>query len=179
MRIAFFSSRWFGRIVLQFSTMMPLYRRWLLTRVLCIVLQLPCRHCDGSVDFASRKCLQTTATATTTAGLGLLWLSEAAVAVDNNNSNSDNNSKTESDNIAFRTKAVGQEEYTNTITASQDTNISPKEAYEMYRYTHSCEKYRVLPQHDTTLWISVPERDCQCSCSTIDCSAGEAWNDYV
>lgn len=35
--------------------------------------------------------------------------------------------------IAFTSSAVGQEEYTNAITASRDTNISPKEAYDTIR----------------------------------------------
>lgn len=37
---------------------------------------------------------------------------------------------TTSTGTAFTTAAVGQEEYTNAITASRDTNISPKEAYD-------------------------------------------------
>jgi hypothetical protein len=35
--------------------------------------------------------------------------------------------------IPFRSKAFGQEEYTNSITASRDTNLSPAEAYDTIR----------------------------------------------
>jgi hypothetical protein len=34
---------------------------------------------------------------------------------------------------AFRTRAYGREEYTNSITASRDTNVSPREAYDVMR----------------------------------------------
>jgi SAM-dependent methyltransferase len=35
--------------------------------------------------------------------------------------------------VPFRSKAFGQEEYTNSITASRDTNLSPAEAYDTIR----------------------------------------------
>jgi SAM-dependent methyltransferase len=154
-------------------TMMPLYSRWLLT------LLWSCSFHVAIVTSLSigsrRKWLQTTATSTT-AGLGLLLTGEAAVAADSSNN------KAESDNDAFRTRAVGQEEYTNAITASRDTNISPKEAYDTL--------LRKIPRASTTRARALDlgagaglstQLLYQLGYHTIDAVdwSGDAWNDYV
>jgi SAM-dependent methyltransferase len=151
--------------------MMPLYSRWLLTLVWSCSFHVAI--VKGLSIGSRRRWLQTTAT-TTTAGLGLLWPSEAALAVDN--------SEAESDNVTFRTSAVGQEEYTNAITASRDTNISPKEAYDTL--------LGKIPRASTTRARALDlgagaglstQLLYQLGYHTIDAVdwSGEAWNNYV
>lgn len=158
-----------------FSAMMPLYSRWLLILVWSCSFHIAI--VTGLSIGSRRKWLQTTAS--TTSGLGLLWPSQAALAVDNNNNN---NNKAESDNVAFRTSAVGQEEYTNAITASRDTNISPKEAYDTLTGK--------IPRASTTRARALDlgagaglstQLLYQLGYQTIDAVdwSGEAWNNYV
>jgi SAM-dependent methyltransferase len=157
--------------------MMPLYSRWLLPLVWSCSFHVTI--VTGLSIGSRRKWLQTTAVQTTT-GLGLLWPSEAAVALDNNSNDDSNNN--DSDNVAFRTKAVGQEEYTNAITASRDTNISPKEAYDTL--------LRKIPRASTTRARALDlgagaglstQLLYQLGYHTIDAVdwSGEAWNNYV
>jgi SAM-dependent methyltransferase len=153
---------------------MPLYSRRLLTLVWCYSFHVTV--VKGLSIGSRRKWLQTTAT-TTTAGLGrLVFPSEAAVA------NSSNDYKAESDTVAFRTSAVGQEEYTNAITASRDTNISPKEAYDTLTGK--------IPRATTTRARALDlgagaglstQLLYQLGYHTIDAVdwSGEAWNNYV
>jgi SAM-dependent methyltransferase len=153
--------------------MMPLYSGWLLTLVWCCSF-----HVKGLSIGSRRTWLQTTATTTTAAvhGLGLLLPSEAALAVDSNTN------KAENDTVAFRTSAVGQEEYTNAITASRDTNISPKEAYDTLTGK--------IPRASTTRARALDlgagaglstQLLYQLGYHTIDAVdwSGEAWNNYV
>jgi SAM-dependent methyltransferase len=153
--------------------MMPLYSRWLLTLVCSCSFHVAI--VTGLSMGSRRKWLQTTATTTTT-GLGLLWPIEAVLAVDSNNN------KAESDAAAFRTSAVGQEEYTNAITASRDTNISPKEAYDTI--------LGKIPRASTTRARALDlgagaglstQLLYQLGYHTIDAVdwSGEAWNNYV
>jgi hypothetical protein len=52
-------------------------------------------------------------------------------AIDNNNNVNNNNDE----KIIF-TSGYGKEEYTNSITASRDTNISPKEVYDSIKSSY-------------------------------------------
>ena len=149
-----------------------------------MVRQLPCRHGERSVDWFTSYVASNDSSHYDDNRCCWTWTlvakeMKAAVAIDNNN-----NDKAKSDDttVAFRTSAVGQEEYTNAITASRDTNISPKEAYD----TLTGKIPRAVTTRARALDLGAgaglsTQLLYQLGYHTIDAVdwSGDAWNNYV
>jgi 2-polyprenyl-3-methyl-5-hydroxy-6-metoxy-1,4-benzoquinol methylase len=163
--------------------MTPRYSRWLLTLtplVWVFSFHAVTVTVSGLSIGSRRLWLETTAKATATATTtGLLWTGNMNAAVAADTSTSIKEAKTDS---AFRTTAVGQEEYTNAITASRDTNISPKEAYEQILSKIPKASKQGARALDLGAGAGLSTQLLyQLGYQTIDAVdwSGDAWNDYV
>ena len=91
------------------------------------------QHKDNEgYEYANNRRRQFICQFTCTAAMGLMTtFPKSSNAIDNNNNVNNNHDE----KIIF-TSGYGKEEYTNSITASRDTNISPKEVYDSIKSSY-------------------------------------------